>query len=318
MGQPAANPVGGERQGTNWLNDVSLAAFLDLQRLMDWKGGFFTASFGWKSGDKLGLTPESIGNQFPVQLSTGGNATRLVRLAVGQELFDNDAELVGGRIITGEDFATIRLACTSLNQAICANPIAGNQSISFPTYPNAVWGGRLKYKPGISWYAQIGAYLVYPDFRNPNDHGVNFGAPEGSGVLTLGEYGYIVGSYRGKPGLPGKYKIGGYYDGEKLRDLKTNQPERGTWGIYGLAEQMVYAEDDKYDQGLSAWLALSYAPPDRNRIEFMAAGGLSYKGIFPGRPRDALSFISSYGRYSSDLRAGQRARRTNADRRAAA
>ena len=308
LGQPAANPTGGERQDASWLQNMSFAAFLDLQRLMDWKGGFFTTSVDWKSGNELGLSPDHIGNEFPVQLSTGENAFRLVHLALAQELFNNNAELAGGRIITGQDFATIRLACTSLNQAICSNPIAANQNISFPTYPNAVWGARLKVKPGSSWYGLTGAYLVYPDFRDADDHGVNFGAPADSGVLVLGEFGYIVGQYRGEPGLPGMYKIGGYYDREELLDLKTSRPERGTWGIYCLAEQMLYAEDDTYDQGLSAWLALSYAPPDLNEIQFMAAGGLSYKGPFSSRPDDALSFIGAYGRYSSDLRDSQRAR----------
>ena len=302
LGQPAANPVGGELEDeSSWLNNVSFGAYFDLKRLMDWNGGFFLADFAWKSGG-AGLTANAIGNQFPVQLSSGEDATRLVHLALGQELLDNKAELAAGRIITGEDFATIRLACTSLNQAICANPIAGNQSISFPTYPYGVWGARFKYKPGSSWYAQTGAYAVYPDFRNADDHGVRFDLPDDAGVLALGEYGYIHGSHRGEPGLPGRYKIGGYYDDEQLQNLKTGRTERGTWGIYGLAEQMIYAENEEYEEGLSIWLALSYAPPDLNLIQFMAAGGLSYQGLFHGRSNDALSFISGYGRYSRDLR----------------
>lgn len=127
-------------------------------------------------------------------------------------------------------------------------------------------------------------------------------------MLALGEYGYVVGSNRGEPGLPGRYKIGAYYDNERLEDLKTNESERGTWGVYGLAEQMIYTENEQYNEGLSSWLALSYAPPDMNRIDFMAAGGLSYQGLFPGRPVDALSFIGAYGHFSRDLRKGQRAR----------
>ena len=307
LGQPAANPVGGEQDGeSSWLSNVSFGAYFDLRRLVDWKGGYFLADFDWKSGGD-GLTANAVGNQFPVQLASGEDATRLVHLALGQEFWNNNAELAAGRIITGEDFATIRLACTSLNQAICANPIAANQSISFPTYPYGVWGARLKLKPGSSWYAQTGAYAVYPDFRDADDHGVRFSLPSDAGVLALGEYGYIVGSHRGGPGLPGKYKIGGYYDSEKLLDLKTGLTDRGTWGIYGLAEQMIYAENQKYIEGLSIWLALSYAPPDLNIIQFMASGGLSYRGLFPGRTNDALSFISAYGRYSSDLRDSQRA-----------
>ncbi|MEM7025085.1 MAG: carbohydrate porin [Pseudomonadota bacterium] len=308
--QPAGNPVGGVDQGSSYKGDLGLAAFLDLERLVDWKRGYVTASFSYKEGNDT-LSTRDVGNQFPVQLPSfddDGAATRLVHLALGQQLFDNSVELVAGRIIAGEDFASLRLACTSLNQAICGNPIAGAQSISFPAYPSATWGGRVKFKPGSGWYAQTGAYLVYPDFRDQDDHGVEFGAPDGSGVLALGEFGYLVGRHRGDNSRPGKYKIGGYYDGERLQDLKSGKNKRGTWGIYAMGEQMLYAEDDTFDQGLSAFLSLSYAPPDVNRIEFMAAGGLSYKGPLKQRPNDAVSLIGAYGKFSSDLRSGERAR----------
>ena len=33
----------------------------------------------------------------------------------------------------------------------------------------------------------------------------------------------------------------------------------------------------------------------------MAAGGLSYQGLFPGRPWDSLSAIFAYGHFSDDL-----------------
>ncbi len=308
FGQPAANPVGGLDQGASWRGDVGVGAFFDLQRLVDWQGGVFTASFSYKHGTDS-LSPEYLGNQFPVQLPSfdDDGAARLVHLAYGQQLFDNNAELVAGRVIAGEDFASLRLACTSLNQAICANPIAGAQSISFPTYPNATWGGRLKVKPGQGWYVQGGAYLVYPNFRDGDDHGVEFGAPHGSGVLALAEYGHLVGTHRGEKSLPGKYKIGAYYDGEELTNLESGQSDRGTWGIYAMGEQMLYAEDDQFNQGLSGFLSLSYAPPDVNRIEFMAVAGLSYKGLFDDRPDDALSLIGAYGDFSSDLASGQRA-----------
>jgi porin len=302
FGQLAANPVGGERQGASWKGDASAAVFLDLQRLVGWHRGYFTASFAYKNpSDSLSF--DDIGNQFPVQLDSGDDngASRLVHLAVGQQLFDNTSELVAGRLIAGEDFASIRLACTSLNQAICGNPIAAAQSISFPTYPSATWGGRFKIKPESSWYAQTGAYLVYPDFRDSSDHGVEFGAPDGSGVLALGEFGYLVGKDGGQDGLPGKYKIGGYYDTEQLTDLDSGEGERGTWGIYGMAEHMLYSENDQYSEGLLGFLSLSYAPPDLNRVQFMVAGGLSYQGAVAGRPDDSLSLVGAYGLFSDDL-----------------
>lgn len=214
-----------------------------------------------------------------MQLDSGASHgdTRLVHMAFGQQLLDNKAELALGRIIAGDDFAALQLACTSLNQAICGNPIAANQSISFPTFLASTWGGRFKVKPDSNWYAQTGAYLVYPKlFEETNDFG-EFGAPDGSGVLALGELGYLVGKNGGGHGLPGTYKLGGYYDSERLTDFDSGDSKRGTCGVYGMGQQMLYAENGKDRQGLSAFLALSYAPPDVNRIQFMAAGGLSYQ-----------------------------------------
>ena len=302
FGQLAANPEGGERQGVSWKGDLSTGLFLDLERLVNWKRGYVVASFTFVNPGSS-LSPDFIGNQFPVELDSGDKdgSVRLVHLAFGQQLFDNKAELVMGRIITGEDFATLRLACTSINQAICGNPIAATQSISFPTYPSAVWGTRFKVKPGTGWYGQVGSYIVYEDFRDPDDHGFNFSFPSGSGPLTLAEFGYVLGKFRDAPGLPGRYKVGGYYDDERLTELKTDRNVRGTWGLYIMGEQMLYSENSDYSEGLSAFLSLSYAPENRNIITFMTAGGLSYQGILPNRPDDILAFVFAYGLFSDDL-----------------
>jgi porin len=300
--QFAANPVGGERRGSAWKGSLGTGLFLDLQRLIGWDRTYLTSSFSYETpGDNL--SADDIGNQFPVQLSAGddSDSTQLVHLAFGKQLFENSSELVLGRTITGEDFATLRLACTSLNQAICGNPIAASQSITFPTYPSAAWGGRFKVKPGERWYAQTGVYLVYPDLFDAGDHGVEFGAPSGSGVLALGEVGYLVGKDGGQKGLPGQYKIGGYYDTERLTDLDSGKSARGTWGAYAMGQQMLYSENDRYDEGLSSFLSVSYAPPDVNQMQFMVAGGLSYQGLIPSRPDDSLSFIGAYGLFSDDL-----------------
>lgn len=304
-GQFAANPIGGVTPGgASWIGSWNVGTFVDFSRLLDVEQRFyFTTSFNLGTGT-VGLSPNNIGNHFPVQVSSSGEAgpsTRLVHFAGGAQLFDNTTELVGGRIITGEDFATLATACTSLNQGICGNPIAGASSINFPTYPNAVWGGRLKVKPGNSWYAQTGAYLVYPTLGDPSEHGLEFGAPDGSGVIGISEVGLNVGKRASHSGLPGTYKVGGYFDTERLTDLQSGSSERNTWGIYAMGEQMLFSANDSYSRGLWAWLALSYAPPDLNEITFMAAGGLSYVGLFDSRPNDSLSLIATTGVFSEHL-----------------
>lgn len=302
FGQPAANPLGGERKGVSWKGDISGSIFMDLERLIGWKRGYLLFSGSYVNPGRI-LSQDYIGNFFPVQLDSldehGG--VRLVHAAFGQQLFNNTTELVLGRIVTGEDFANLRLACTSLSPSICANPIAGRQSVTFPVYPVGTWGARIKYKPHRSWYAQVGSYLVYEDLANSNTGGIEFNIPSGSGLLTLGEIGYFTGNYRDVPGLPGVIKVGGYYDSERLEDLDSGTNADGTWGMYILGGQMLYSENNQYTEGLSGFLALSYAPENRNIITFMASGGLSYQGLIPSRPDDILAFNFAYGLFSNDL-----------------
>lgn len=311
FGQLAANPVGGMREGgVSWRGDTAVGLFADLDRLAGLNRTYFTVTGDWKAGT-ASLTNTYVGNQLPVQLDNGDDSStaRLVNLAVGHDLFDDRAEIVVGRVVTGEEFATLRLPCTSLNQGICSIPIAAAQSISFPTFPSAVWGGHFKLKPHTTWSAQIGSYLVYPNFRDPSDHGVNFGAPQGAGALSLAQIMYLVGGAgTGHHTLPGRYILGAYGDSEQVTDMRSQTPVYGTGGVYALGEQMLFAASPGSDVGLSAWLALSWAPPNRNPVSNMAAGGLSYQGVLPSRPWDGLAFIAAWTGYSQDLRSGQRQR----------
>ncbi len=308
LGQFASNPVGGDTEGgSSWIGDWNVGTFVDVGRLFETdRRTYFHASVDLHTGN-IGLSPKFVGNRFPVQLSSSsspGPQFKLVHLAVGAQLFDNTTEIVAGRLLASDDFASLPQACASLNQDICGSPFAGITGISFPSYPNAAWGARLKYQPGQAWYAQGGAYLVYPDLFDPHSHGVQFGAPDGSGILAMGEVGFNVGRRAGGAGLPGTYKFGGYYDTERLTDLATGAGQRVTWGVYAMGEQMLFRESGSESNGLWAWLALSYAPPDVNAVEFMAAGGLTYVGPIPGRPNDSLSFVAATGVFSDRL-AGQ-------------
>lgn len=305
LGQLAANPVGGAISGgESWIGDWGLSTFVDLERLLDIEQRvYLAASVNLQTGN-TGLSPAYVDNHFPVQISSSsspGPHFNLVGLSLGMQILNNTTEIVGGRLLTGSDFATISQACSSLNQSICGNPIAGASSVNYPTYPNAVWGARIKVKPQDSWYAQAGAYLVYPDLGDPDAHGVEFGAPDGSGILAIGEAGYNIGKRANRTGLPGTYKIGGYYDTEELTNLSTGAEQHDTWGVYAMGEQMLYSENSTYSSGLWGWLALSYAPPDVNEITFMAAGGLTYAGPLASRPDDSVSIVVATGVFSDRL-----------------
>lgn len=318
FGQLAANPIGGEVEGgASWRGDLVASTFLDLERIAGWKRTFFTASADWKAGNPT-LSLNDVGNQFPVQLDSfdDPNAIRLVHLALAKQLFANTTEIALGRLITGEDFATLDLACTSLNQAVCGVPMVGPQNVSFPTFPSAVWGGVITFKPQQLWYVQAGSYLVWPDFRDREDQGVEFSAPHDSGALTIVEWGWAPGDPTEQPGLPGRYaaprprhgarpvlKLGAYYDTEELPRFKEQDEETVSdfWGVYLMGQWPVWSDATRAAENLSFWGALSWAPPDRNRIEWMAVAGALYQGFLPSRRGDGLALTVAYGSYSYHL-----------------
>ena len=88
------------------------------------------------------------------------------------------------------------------------------------------------------------------------------------------------------------------------------QPAHGNnWGMYMLAEQMVYrerAKDDPAQQGLVGFLRFEGAPPDRNLFQFGVDGGLVYKGLIPSRDWDTFAVAGSYLKMSRDLQRAQR------------
>ncbi len=306
-GQFSANPIGGEDEGgVSWRGDLAASVFVDLQRALGLYRTYFTATADWKHGTDS-LSTRYLDNQFPVQLDTydEGSTVRLANLAFGKQLFQNTTEVVGGRIITSEDFANLRLACTSVNQALCATPINAVQNLSFPTFPNAVWGGRVRLQPGDQWYGQIGSYLVYPGFGDSFRHGIDFGTHSGAGALTLAEVGYLAGSGSGVFAQPGAYKLGGYYDSEQVTEQETQASVNGTGGLYLVGEQHLWPPKASMMDGLSAWAAASWAPPDRNELEYMLAGGFLYT---VEKDRNGIAAMVAYGRYSQDLRRGQRTR----------
>lgn len=305
FGQLAANPVGGLVEGgTSWRGDLAGGVFADLERLAGWDRTYFVASANWKAGNPT-LSTEYVGNDLPVQLDSfdDPNAVRLVHLALSKQLFENTTEIILGRIITADDFGTIRLACTSLNQGICATPIAATRNIDFPTFPSAVWGGVVKVKPDNQWVAQAGTYLVYPGFRERTDNGVNFSAPEGSGALTMGQFTYLTGTESGSTGLGGRYLVGGHYSTERLNKFQdsTQEEVRGFYGFYAMGQQAVWSPDEASNRGVSLWTALSWAPPDRNKVQFMAAGGALWQGIFASRSQDGLAVLAAYASWSDRI-----------------
>ncbi len=123
------------------------------------------------------------------------------------------------------------------------------------------------------------------------------------------ELGYSPEPLR-KVGYAGDFKLGGLYDSEPRLQFQTGQMRGGTWEVYLTGQQRLTpspAGAVEGHQGLWAFLALTYAPPEMNSLQYSADAGLLYFGLIPNRPNDELGLFGLFGQFSSDLRDSQRA-----------
>ena len=65
---------------------------------------------------------------------------------------------------------------------------------------------------------------------------------------------------------------------------------RGTFGLYGFAEQTVLREQQDPSQGMALFIRLGIADSRVNRFGLYTGMGVVYTGLFPQRPDDQLGF----------------------------
>ena len=304
--ESACNPAGGQVHKCQYTHNIALGVALDLNRLLGLSDTYFLASASERAGNSLSY---NIPNFFQVQQIFGHQTFRLVDLAVEKLFFDKTLDVVAGRINALDDFATSPLYCFAQNLGFCGNPLSIPVNASVPSYPGAAWGIRARYQLLPEVYSMTGAYNTYADFRSDKFHGVDFSIRHNSGVAIVEEMGYSPQPLRDL-GYPGIFKLGGLYDSEPRLQFESGQTRGGTWQIYLTGQQRLLPQPEgaaNPHQGLWGFLALTYAPPKMNQLEYFINGGLLYFGLIPRRPNDEIGLFGLWGQFSSDLRESERA-----------
>jgi porin len=304
------NPIGGEVGKVRYFQNIGLDIHFDLQRLVGWTGAIFHVAASSRTGNDLS---SDIGNRFTVSEVCCAPTTRLAEAYLGQALLDGRIDAHLGRLTIGDDFMTSPLYWLYVSGGIDGNPEGPLFDVPYTTYPVTSWGARVRTLPLPSVYVMAGVYQSNPDLQRNRAHGVDFGIGD-SAVLATAEVGWLSNQETGATGLPGNYKVGGYYDTDRFESVTERVPGAaprpavwGNGGFYFLLDQMVFRENGTASsQGLTPWVALTVAPLDEvNLIPFSAYGGLVYRGLIPGRDGDAAMVGGIYGRFSERLRDAQ-------------
>jgi porin len=306
---------GGLQKRPSYEGQAEFSVDTDLQKLIGWTGAathvtvFDIHNSGHHVAEHIGsITDPSNIDAVPT--------TRLYT-AWFEQSFGTRFSVRIGQLVADGDFITSETAGGLLNGTFgWAGILAANMTNGGPAYPLATPGVRVKVQPTDRLSVLAAVFSGDPAGPNCNDdpqrcnaHGTTFSFY--GGALWMGEAQYALDA----GGLAGVYKLGGWYATTNFADQRFGVDPTGTvltladpslpdplfhhgdWGVYGVADQMVWRGPAS---SLNLFVRGGASPSDRNLISYYVDGGAGIKGLLPGRVDDVLTFGVAYVRISRD------------------
>lgn len=344
------NPVGGVRQGQVFDGLVEADLDLDFAKLAHLPGLKLHASAFEIHGPSG--TDKYVGDFGRFSNIDFYDSARLFEAWVEEEWpIGKRARLSlrAGQLSSDKEFYGSEMSALFINSSYGVLPTI-SANLPAPIYAIAAPGVRLRFEPNEALYVQAAVYDGNPDpdtIGDPspgsrsgttyNHAGIRVNLNSKEGAFALAEIGYRLHQGTGADGLPGTYKLGGFYHTDTFSDDRFDQNRRplgapgstgvpqahsGNYGGYLIVDQALYRPEEApaaVDQkggkdsasppatgvlpgeGLAAFLRVSAAPEDRNTISFYLDGGLEYRGLVPTRDKDLLGLAVSYARFSDSL-----------------
>lgn len=309
----AGNFRGGSRHDVAYAAELSVYGSFDLQKLWGWSGGTLRVKFTNRNGENLNDTAQLHELMQSQPIYGRGNITRISQFYLQQKLDDDRLTIKLGRLTVGDEFDDY--PCNFMLLSMCGSQPGNMLGSIIYNNPVSQWAGTLRYDFSPSLYASLGVYQVDPAYLRTSQ-GLNFLSPSGTiGVLVPAEVGW-----KWHPGgLPGTYKLGGWYDNAGGDDLFENQDRRPLLldggrarhrghdhGFYFSAVQRVLPRGGDPARGLDVEFHAVHANARITRVDRLVTLGLVYHGPFDSRPRDMFGVGTAWLHVSNELARGER------------
>lgn len=311
-----SNVTGGEKTGTVYTGLMSLQGNVDLQKLVGWQGASVSTRWYWLSGQDISMT--DLGNNiFTVSNIAGFNTFRMSEFWFQQNFLNNWISIRMGQLAADSQFGVSTYETVFLNGTFAWSPdLSTNVPNGGPAYPMGAPAVQLALTP-LTWLTYQGAVFQGNVFaQDVNQHGFRWNLSPSNGYFSIHELILRTNQAARANGLPGEFKIGGWFDTAPAPDASNTQP--WNYGLYFIADQMLYrvpqpgsvpviansgqqtAASSLTDKGLGIFAYIGLAPRNSNVINFYVDGGLNYKGLIPTRDNDVLGAGFAYGHLNNN------------------
>jgi porin len=326
IGEVLGNVSGGERRGAVYGGRLDGQLDVDLGRAAGWSGATFHTSFFQIHGP--GLSSRYLGNLLTVSSIEAVPTTRLFELWLEQKLLDDKLSVRAGQLAADTEFVVSQYAALFVNSTFgWPGLLAADLPNGGPAYPLATPGIRVRWTPDETWSGMVGVFNGAPagmratDPQRQDRDGLEFRLSDPA--LIMAEVGYSYDAGTAQMPLPGTAKLGAWGHLGRFDDLRFAQtgPDAGAplladpassgiarrlpgnAGGYLVVDQLLYRAPGTKDGGLGTFVRVLGAPGDRNLLSFYVDGGLTYKGLIPGRPDDTVGVSVAYAQISGAARA---------------
>ncbi|MEK6674630.1 MAG: carbohydrate porin [Planctomycetota bacterium] len=301
------------RGGLDTHNGHRLSGSYDVQLLFDFEkldlwdnAGFF---FGFKGTWSDGINPNKVGALSEVNSDAGDDhPVFLNKWWYWHTFLEKRVEIRAGRIQTQKD-----LFDTSVYANHEDKDFINRGSFRNPTIPHRNGlGAFVKVEP-VPWlYLQTAAVDAQSRARRTGFDTAFHDEDRFNGYLEIGA---TPKWSTAKGPMPGRYRVGGWYDANPktvFRDTLGGRREAGQRtgdvGFYAGVDQMIWKENEKSDdsQGLGVFARYGQGHSDVNRVSQYWQIGTSVRGLAPTRDQDVLAFSTAQlilsDRYGDEVR----------------
>ncbi len=326
-----ANPTGGAKQGSDYMQGLELKVGLDTEKLWGIADSAAYVHLMLNSGGKMNAA--YLGSLMGVDNTEASeNTPKLFQAWFNKQLLDSTLSLLAGVYPVDTEFYVTDSSGIFLHPSFGPGAELAQTGMNGPSiYPLSSLGVRVKYQPVSVVYAQAALMDADPgSSRNP--HWPRLNPYHGDGSFFMAEIGYrpAEAHHVSEPIAPkkaallttaekleeryepiGKYAIGYWSYSKKADDVFDTDPagnplRHKNRGVYLLMENSLYRAEDM-GRDVAAFFRYGRAEKDVNTFDYSASIGLRVRGLIDGRVDDFFGIAATRSHAGEKFRLAQEA-----------